>query len=287
VNTQRQNLTDILQWRGERQPHQLAFRFLADGEEESATLDYGSLDREAQAIAAALQEVCWPGDRVLLLFPAGLDYIRAFAGCLYAGCVSVTAYPPKPRRSATDSSWQRLQAIAADADARVVLTTSALLERLHTLQQEIPALGNLCWIAVDTLLQKPAKVWQPPALTPETLAFLQYTSGSTATPKGVMVSHGNLMHNLEQVHRGLRTSSESTLVGWLPLFHDMGLIGMMLTPSTSAFRISSSRPPRSFRSPCAGWRRFRATGERRAARRISPTICAWIASPRRSGNGSI
>jgi len=223
-----QNLTDILRWRGECQPDRLAFRFLADGEEDCSTLDYASLDQDARMIAAVLQQVCWFGDRVLLLFPAGLDYIRAFAGCLYAGCISVTAYPPKARRSATDSSWQRLQAIASDADARVVLTTSTLRERLQSMQHEMPELGKLCWIAVDMLTPDEAQDWQPPLLSPETLAFLQYTSGSTATPKGVMVSHRNLLHNLEHLHRGMRTTPESVLVGWLPLFHDMGLIGLML-----------------------------------------------------------
>src|SRR5581483_7325468 len=100
--------------------------------------------------------------------------------------------------------------------------------RVQGMQADIPGLARLRWIAVDTLPQEAADAWQAPTIAAETVAFLQYTSGSTATPKGVMVSHGNLMHNVEHVHRGLRTTPDSVLVGWLPLFHDMGLIGMML-----------------------------------------------------------
>ena len=222
-----QTLVDILHWRGQHQSDRLAYRFLADGDETSESLTYAELHRDAKKIAAALQQISRNGDRVLLLFPSGLDYIRAFAGCLYAGAVSVTAYPPKSRRSSNDSSWLRLRTIAADAGASVVLTTSAIKEWVQSVSLEMPELTQLHWVAID-VLEEPRTEWCPVSPSEDTLAFLQYTSGSTSTPKGVMVSHRNLMHNLGELQRGMHTHSESVLVGWLPLFHDMGLIGKML-----------------------------------------------------------
>jgi acyl transferase domain-containing protein/acyl-CoA synthetase (AMP-forming)/AMP-acid ligase II len=227
VNSSFSTLVDLLRWRCEHQPDRLAYRFLADGEEVSFPLTYSELDAGARAIAAVLQSACTSGDRVLLLLPSGLDYIRAFAGCMYSGCVSVTAYPPKAKRSTTDSSWQRLRVIAADADARVVLTTAAMRDVAQSLRLQMPELMQMHWIAVDAL-DEPDYDWRPPLLSRDSLAFLQYTSGSTSTPKGVMVSQGNLMHNLDALRRGMHTHSDSVLVGWLPLFHDMGLIGKML-----------------------------------------------------------
>ena len=127
------------------------------------------------------------GERALLLYPPGLDYLTAFFGCLYAGVIAVPAYPPRNQRNTP-----RIQAIAIDAEAKIALTTETLLPRMQSL---LGTIGNLQWLSTDTLEARIEASWQKPSLDQDAIAFLQYTSGSTGTPKGVMVSHGNLLHN--------------------------------------------------------------------------------------------
>ncbi len=215
-------LVALLQMRAHQQPDRLAYTFLADGETESA-LTYGQLDRRARALAARLQERLPAGERALLLYPPGLDYLEAFFGCLYAGLVAVPAYPPRRNRSA-----QRLQAIVGDAEVAIALTTEALFGmRVH---QPIE-LAGLEWLATDTVATSAASEWHEPRLDCETLAFLQYTSGSTADPKGVMLTHGNLLSNLAAIQRCFAdTPDDSRGLFWLPPYHDMGLIGGILEP---------------------------------------------------------
>jgi natural product biosynthesis luciferase-like monooxygenase protein/FkbM family methyltransferase len=222
-------LVDLLRWRAEKQPEQWAYSFLADGENEELRLGYAELDRRARAIGARLQEIARPGDRVLLLLPSDLDFVAAFFGCLYAGVVAVPAYPPRSQRS-----LPRLATIAGDATPALALTTSAILSRSGSWTSEAGALRELCWLALDDPGAAPlsdlAGRWRDPGVDPDRLAFLQYTSGSTALPKGVMVSHRNLLHNQEAIRRAFGQSESSVIVGWLPLFHDMGLIGNVLQP---------------------------------------------------------
>jgi natural product biosynthesis luciferase-like monooxygenase protein/FkbM family methyltransferase len=183
------------------------------------------LDRRARAIAAKLQAQGMEGRRVLLLYPAGLEYIAAFFGCLYAGAVAVPTYPPRLNRNLL-----RLQSIVADAGATTALTTESLLSRVEPLLGQSPELQSLAWLSTDNLAQDLPDQWREPALNGETLAFLQYTSGSTAAPKGVMVSHGNLLHNEQLIQRVFQQTEEAVIVGWLPLYHDMGLIGNVIQP---------------------------------------------------------
>ncbi|HTQ78496.1 MAG TPA: fatty acyl-AMP ligase, partial [Thermoanaerobaculia bacterium] len=143
---------------------------------------------------------------------------------LYAGAVAVPAYPPQSSRA-----FPRLAAIAADSRPALALTTTVLLKKLSQLSAQGVDLGLKCLTTDDIPLSRAAD-WQEPDLRPESLAFLQYTSGSTALPKGVMVSHGNLLHNEEMIRRAFGQSRESVIVGWLPLYHDMGLIGNVLQP---------------------------------------------------------
>ena len=217
------SLVDLLRRRAHGAPDAPAYAFLADGETESARLDYAALERRARALGAALQAAGGAGERALLLFPQGLDFVAAFLGCLFAGAVAVPAYPPRNERG-----LPRLAAILGDARPRVVLTTAALLDAVRPSLEAHPAAGGVAWIAADAVDDAAADGWRDPGASPSTLAFLQYTSGSTATPRGVMVSHGNLLHNLELLRVGWRQSAESVVVSWLPLFHDMGLIGAAL-----------------------------------------------------------
>ena len=256
------HLVDVLRERV-RQPGQApAYTFLEDGEAEGGSLSWSELDRTARAIAVHLAEVARPGERALLLFPAGLDFIAAFFGCLYAGVVAVPSYPPRPNRG-----QQRLRAIVRDAAPAVVLAQKALLPRAASLAEDVPELAAARWLATDDLggaedLTRAAEVWRAPAIRPDDLAFLQYTSGSTSLPKGVRVSHANLIANERMIAAAFRQTEESVVVGWLPLYHDMGLIGNVLQPLWSGGRCVLMSPVAFLQKPLrwlAAISRYRAT----------------------------
>lgn len=215
----------LLKHRAARQPDQTAYIFLQDGEQETLRLTYQQLDVRACAIAARLQSLDLAGERALLLYPSGLDFVAAFLGCLYAGVVAVPAYPPRPNQKMT-----RLTAIVTDAEAKVLLTTDALLKGIESRFAQTSDLAALHSLATDTVSTDEALRWQEPAVTSDTLAFLQYTSGSTGSPKGVMVSHGNLLHNCEYMRQTFALTPASVAVSWLPCFHDMGLVFGILEP---------------------------------------------------------
>ncbi|MBG1267392.1 non-ribosomal peptide synthetase/type I polyketide synthase [Nostoc sp. WHI] len=218
-------LVDLLSYRSLSQPNQVAYTFLVDGDNEEVTLTYQELDQKARAIAVELQSLkAAPGERALLLYPSGLEFIVAFFGCLYAGVVAVPLYPPRSNQRMT-----RLQAIVKDSEARFALTTASVLTNIEQGFAQEPELIALHCIATDNIVCETPN-WQKPALDKDTLAFLQYTSGSTGTPKGVMVSHGNLLHNQWLIQTAMGHTEKTIFVGWLPLFHDMGLIGNVLQP---------------------------------------------------------
>jgi amino acid adenylation domain-containing protein/non-ribosomal peptide synthase protein (TIGR01720 family)/FkbM family methyltransferase len=217
-----ESLIDLLRFRALRQPEQCAYTFLLDEGTESS-LTYGELDRRARAIASSLQSTVKPGDRVLLLYPPGLEYITAFFGCLYASAIAVPAYPPRHNRNLL-----RLQAIVGDAQAKLALTTSAILDRLTPQLAENRA--PLVLLASDRIPEGAENGFQNSLVTGNMLALLQYTSGSTSAPKGVMVSHQNLLHNEKMIQRAFGQTDQSVIVGWLPLYHDMGLIGNVIQP---------------------------------------------------------
>jgi acyl-CoA synthetase (AMP-forming)/AMP-acid ligase II len=232
-----QTLIDLLIYRGIHQPDQTAYRFLVDGETEIVSLTYAQLDQQAKAIAADLQSYCSPGDRALLLYQPGLEYISAFFGCLYAGVIAVPAYPPRPNRSLS-----RIQGIISDAQATVALTTQSILTQLQRRFVEDPNFRTLYWLTSDGVNPALATQWQLPHLTSTDLAFLQYTSGSTAAPKGVMVSHGNLLHNLASIYRCFEFHPHSAVMSWLPMYHDMGLIGGVLQPLYGGIPVTLMSP---------------------------------------------
>ena len=232
-NTGAASWIEVLRRRARESPERRIYTFL-DGEgRETATLTAGELDRRARAIAARLQadDGDRPDDgarRVLLLFPPGLDFVAAFFGCLYAGAVAVPAYPPRSSRSSRGEP--RLRGIAADCGAGAVLTLSSVASR-QSVAAQVPELAAARWLAVDDADDPGSpEAWREPRLAAADPAFLQYTSGSTAEPKGVVVTHGNLLHNEEVIQRAFGQSASSVVVGWLPLYHDMGLIGNVLQP---------------------------------------------------------
>jgi acyl-CoA synthetase (AMP-forming)/AMP-acid ligase II len=221
-------LVDLLRQHAQKQPGQYAFTFLEDGEAAETRMSYGELDQHARAIAAALQQLAPAGARALLLYPPGLEFIAAFFGCLYAGVVAVPAYPPDPAR--LDRTLPRLRALAEDAGPLVALTTAPILGLIEALGSQSAGFPALRWLATDTLADASAADWQATSIADDALAFLQYTSGSTAAPKGVMVSHANLLHNQRLIRAGFAHDAQTVVVGWLPLYHDMGLIGNVLQP---------------------------------------------------------
>jgi acyl-CoA synthetase (AMP-forming)/AMP-acid ligase II len=218
-------LVDILRYRALYQPDKLAYTFLGDGETEEVSLTYQQLDEKARAIAVQLKTMKATDQRALLLYPPGLEFIAGFFGCLYAEVVAVPVYPPRRNQRMT-----RLQGIVKDSQATLALTTKSLLTNIEQSFSEEPELVAIQSIATDNIASNIGLDWQTPMLCNNTLAFLQYTSGSTGTPKGVMVSHGNLLHNEEMIKKAFQHTEESIFVGWLPLFHDMGLIGNVLQP---------------------------------------------------------
>jgi acyl-CoA synthetase (AMP-forming)/AMP-acid ligase II/acyl carrier protein len=230
-------LVDVLRWRALAHPNRHAGTFLRDGETDEVRLTYGELDRHARAIGALLQGLEAAGERALLLYPPGLDYVAAYFGCLYAGVVAVPAYPPRRNRSLA-----RLQAIVADARATLVLTTTPLLGALRAPAAEPTGLDTLRWLTTDRLEHGREDRWEEPRLGPDTLAFLQYTSGSTGAPRGVMVSHGNLLHNAKLIRRSFDQTPESHAIIWLPPYHDMGLIGGILQPICTGFPFTLMAP---------------------------------------------
>jgi acyl-CoA synthetase (AMP-forming)/AMP-acid ligase II/acyl carrier protein len=222
-------MMDLLLSQAADHAHEVAYVF-RDDREGNTEWTYADVERRARVIAARLQLELRQGDRAILVYPPGLDFIAAFFGCIYAGVVAVPATYPKPRRP-----MPRLSRIAVDCDAHVALSTAATLT---TLDPELLSkdAATSQWIATDELPDELAAAWQPPRLAATDLAFLQYTSGSTSDPKGVMVSHANLLNNLDCIRRafgigeGSENAETSTGVFWLPAYHDMGLIGGVLTP---------------------------------------------------------
>ncbi|WP_081465942.1 non-ribosomal peptide synthetase [Stigmatella aurantiaca] len=227
------SLVDLVRARAERTPDQTLYLFLEEGGWEEQRITLGEFDRRARAIAQRLQALGAEGERAVLLFAPGADYISAFFGCLYAGVVAVPAYPPDPTR--LGRSLPRLQAIAADAGARFVLTTSFIASMAESVFEIAPDMRAMHWLATDELEHPEPDAWRDLGLGSDRLAFLQYTSGSTGTPKGVRLNHGNLLHNLELIARAFETSEASKGVIWLPPYHDMGLIGGLLQPLYRGF----------------------------------------------------
>lgn len=203
-------------------------------------MTYAEIDVTARTVAARLQQIAPPGERALLLYPPGLDYITAFFGCLYAGIIAVPVYPPNPAR--LERTLPRLQAITADAQPTIVLTTASIAMFASALADQACEFQSLHWIATDSPTNLTSRDHCIPDITEDTIAFLQYTSGSTGTPKGVVLSHANLLHNSLCIHQGFVHSTDSRGVIWLPPYHDMGLIGGIIQPLYGGFPVTLMSP---------------------------------------------
>ncbi|MFB8280066.1 fatty acyl-AMP ligase [Nocardia colli] len=237
-----------------QRPDKVAYSFLSypdstskHGETESLT--YAEIDRAARAYAATLLQVAHPGDRAVLLLPPGLEYVKAFFGCLYAGIIAVPLYPP----SAHNSNG-RIDAVCVDSDPACIVTTDGSLANVTAWLDNSPTDTTRLIVTTGEVDEKLAIDWEPVLVDREQIALLQYTSGSTRTPAGVMVPHRGLLDNARQVyemmyHVGISAEDEVGFVSWLPLFHDMGLMVGVIMPIISGHGVVQMSPTSFLRRP--------------------------------------
>jgi len=219
-----QSILERLDFHSEKSPQALAYRFLDLSGAPLTVLSYGELRVRSLRIAASLRERVAPGERVLLLLPSGPDFVEIFFGCLYAGVIAVPAYPPRPNQN-----FRRLAAICADAQVGLAIAHEAELDAMHArCEADLPG-TRFGWAAAQDLGHGPELIARK-SPRPNGIAFLQYTSGSTSAPKGVVLRHQNIAHNQAQIQRAFGHGSSDHVMGWLPVFHDMGLIGNILQP---------------------------------------------------------
>ncbi|MEA2664112.1 MAG: hypothetical protein QOI11_1056 [Candidatus Eremiobacteraeota bacterium] len=223
-----ETLVELASLRAERStaPHPFV-TFLRDGDCDEEILTYEGLSHDARRIAGALRNLVAPGSRVILLYPTGTEFLTAFFGVLHAGAIAVPLHPPNPKRPGV--GVEHLERIATDCDADIVLSTTTMIEALQDVARASPVLSRLGWVASDQF--DLGSEWRSPGIDGSTIAFLQYTSGSTSRPKGVVLTHGNLLANTAMMAEAIFPHHAAfRWVSWLPLYHDMGLIGGILTP---------------------------------------------------------
>jgi acyl-CoA synthetase (AMP-forming)/AMP-acid ligase II len=221
-------LIELLRGRALQKPEDRAYTFLIDGKTEGPSLNYGELDRKARSIGALLQQHSERGERALLLYPQGLEVIAAFCGCLYGGFIAIPVPPPDGGRM--KRTLPRLRAIVKDAQASIVLTTSQIISLVENVRSDFPEFEEMRWIDTEQVDLKLAEEWQDPEVNSDMLAYLQYTSGSTSTPKGVMISHKNLMFHSAYLNRACGYTPDSITATWMPYFHDYGLVEGLIQP---------------------------------------------------------
>lgn len=221
-------LVELLQHRAKAQPGDLAYQFLVDGKKEGAAYTYAELDEWARAIAALLQQQQAKGERALLLYPQGVEVVAAFCGSLYAGVIAIPVPPPDAGRM--KRTLPRLREIIKDAQATIVLSNARIIEIIQESDIDFPEFETMRWIDTETVDLDLAKQWQDPGINKDALAYLQYTSGSTSTPKGVMLSHYNLLHHSAYLQRGCGYRADGPTVTWMPYFHDYGLVEGLIQP---------------------------------------------------------
>ena len=218
----------LLRARAAHQPDQLAYMFLRDGRVESESITYAELDRRARAIGAQLQSLDATGKRAMLLYPTGLDVITALFGCLYAGVIAIPTPPPEASRLRW--TMPRLQSIVKDAEATLVLCTGSVLEMLENAGDDVAEIQSIQKLDTERTELGWAEQWVSTDIGRDTLAYLQYTSGSTSSPKGVMIDHDNLLHQCGNLKQACGYTAASVTVTWMPYFHDYGLVEGLLEP---------------------------------------------------------
>ncbi|OGB53351.1 MAG: hypothetical protein A2503_05285 [Burkholderiales bacterium RIFOXYD12_FULL_59_19] len=245
-----ETLVNLLRLHALQRPQQTALTFLRDGEGDAVSLTYAELDLRARAIASHLRLARPNAQRALLLHPPGLEFAAALCGCFYAGITAVPSYPPSSKLGSR--TGDRFLRLVADAQVELVLTDSANLGRVMLQTQK---LSNLHLLATDAPQDLPPL---PPGedggegcplRTGADLALIQYTSGSTGSPKGVMLSHANLMANLRTIQYSFKLGPDTRVVSWLPPYHDMGLIGGILSALACGYPLVMMAPQHFLQKP--------------------------------------
>ncbi|MEU6065582.1 fatty acyl-AMP ligase [Streptomyces sp. NPDC047082] len=230
------SLVDLLTTHASTHPDRTAYRYLVTGDSDGETqeLSYGRLADRSRAIAAWLQERGLAGSRAMLLHPPGLEFICGYLGCLSAGVAAVPGVPPQGRAQ-NHRALTRMKRLIADADAKVILGGREVIAALDTMAEHLPELDGIARIATEDIPDEAAAAWREPELTADSVAFLQYTSGSTSAPRGVVVTHGNLLDNERVITERMGHTPDTIaeyghelIVSWLPVYHDMGLMGPVL-----------------------------------------------------------
>lgn len=260
-----ESLAACVRARAAERPGDLALFELAAMERVHSPLTYADLDRRIRAVAARLQAVTEPGDRVLLVMPNDLTYIIGFFACAYAGCVAVNLLPAtKPKHVA------RVAHVARDCEARAIFASGARAEGLRARLMEVAALRELAWLRVDEIPEAAARDWRPFSPDGESLCYLQYTSGSTGDPRGVMVSHGNLAAQCAYMVEAFGFTPEDRGLNWMPLYHDLGLIIGVLLPLYTGFPAALTDPLSFIKHPD---RYLRAISDHRISFAGGPNFC--------------
>jgi acyl-CoA synthetase (AMP-forming)/AMP-acid ligase II/alkylation response protein AidB-like acyl-CoA dehydrogenase/acyl carrier protein len=234
-------LHERLRQHARQTPDRLAYTFLRD-DGKIDELTYGQLERRATALAAALAKHAAPGSRALLLYPAGLEFITVYFACLLSGIIAVPATIPHKSRAS-----RRLKALLDDADPALILTRGDVEPAVKASLSLVDASNRECM--VTDLLQESGDASSLPVITADMVAFLQYTSGSTSLPKGVRITHGNIAANVESIREGFGFHPDTVMVSWLPLFHDMGLIGSVVSPMHVGFHCVLMAPAAFLKNP--------------------------------------
>ncbi|WTP12281.1 fatty acyl-AMP ligase [Streptomyces sp. NBC_00191] len=265
-------LVELCRYRASREPDRRMFAFLENGLDESDSLSLAQLDARARAIAARLSRQAPPGARAVLSFPPGLDFVSAFFGCLYAGLIAVPA--PPVLRVGVDDRYTRFQTIVDSCRPDLLLSNGSRLSRVEALLKDMSTSHRPTCVATDEIGEADADGWNAPRIGPDTVAYLQYTSGTTGPPRGVVLTHGNVLHNLSLIlANGSRATDDLArqppVVSWLPVFHDMGLISGVLQPIYVGYD-AVLMPPTAFTQQPANW--LRAISDRGAGISSAPGL---------------
>lgn len=240
----KQTILDIALDQAQRQPSKSAYNYLDDKADVAATLSFGGLDAIARTIALRLGTTARRGDRALLVFPPGIDFVKAFYGCIYAGIIPVPCHPPNP--GGLQQSHPRFWSLAQDCNAAVVMTVRSMIPSREQLDETQSPVANLNWLAIDEIATSDASEWRHPGSLATDITLIQYTSGSTSSPKGVMLTNANILGNCRLIYEAYRHDANTHLINWLPLYHDMGLIGSGVLQSMLAGATSDLMSPVSF-----------------------------------------
>src|ERR1700683_2492303 len=266
---------EVLRRQATAHPNRVAYTFLSEQEPDGSDITFRELEKAVLTIAVFLESSVSPGERVLLLLPSGADYVASFFGCLYAGVIAVPGFPPHTGRERRGEPW--FQIVAREEKPPLCFTTPGIIAtRPGQWMQE----AGIRVVSPGEIDGATGAQWRPPKIDAGTIAFLQYTSGSTSHPKGVMVSHRNLLHNMKVIREACGNNEKSTVVSWLPLHHDMGLIGTVLHPAYLGARSVLMSPARFLHNP-AVWlqaiTRFR--GQSSSAPNFTYDLCARKIKP--------